>query len=193
MEQEKLAESLLESIKAQSQERLANLQADYESQRREIIERYRQEATEEANVYIDMALSELKNSVVQNESQSKWKLKKDLFIKRAELVDGLFSQVRGDLIAFTQSAAYAPYLRDKLAKLLPDHPLQDTLILIKATDKAVFEAILPPLAQLVLTESIHVGGFILKSVDGIKERDETLDYALKVQREWFTTHSTLDF
>ena len=70
MEQEKLAESLLESIKAQSQERLANLQADYESQRREIIERYRQEATEEANVYIDMALSELKNSVVQNESQS---------------------------------------------------------------------------------------------------------------------------
>jgi vacuolar-type H+-ATPase subunit E/Vma4 len=193
VEQEKLAESLLESIKAQSQERLANLQADYESQRREIIERYRQEATEEANVYIDMALSELKNSVVQNESQSKWKLKKDLFIKRAELVDGLFSQVRGDLIAFTQSAAYVPYLRDKLAKLLPDHPLQDTLILIKATDKAVFEAILPPLAQLVLTESIHVGGFILKSVDGIKERDETLDYALKVQREWFTTHSTLDF
>jgi vacuolar-type H+-ATPase subunit E/Vma4 len=193
VEQEKLAESLLESIKAQSQERLANLQADYESQRREIIERYRQEATEEANVYIDMALSELKNSVVQNESQSKWKLKKDLFIKRAELVDGLFSQVRGDLIAFTQSAAYAPYLRDKLAKLLPDHPLQDTLILIKATDKAVFEAILPPLSQLVITESIHVGGFILKSVDGIKERDETLDYALKVQREWFTTHSTLDF
>jgi vacuolar-type H+-ATPase subunit E/Vma4 len=193
VEQEKLAESLLESIKAQSQERLANLQADYESQRREIIERYRQEATEEANVYIDMALSELKNSVVQNESQSKWKLKKDLFIKRAELVDGLFNQVRGDLIAFTQSAAYATYLRDKLAKLLPDYPLQDTLILIKSTDKAVFEAILPPLAQLVLTESIHVGGFILKSVDGIKERDETLDYALKVQREWFTTHSTLDF
>ena len=193
MEQEKLAESLLESIKAQSQERLANLQADYESQRREIIERYRQEATEEANVYIDMALSELKNSVVQNESQSKWKLKKDLFIKRAELVDGLFSQVRGDLIAFTQSAAYAPFLRDKLAKLLPDHPLQDTLILVKPSDKAVFEAILPPMAQLVLTESIHVGGFILKSVDGIKERDETLDYALKVQREWFTTHSTLDF
>ncbi len=193
MEQEKLAESLLESIKAQSQERLANLQADYESQRREIIERYRQEATEEANVYIDMALSELKNSVVQNESQSKWKLKKDLFIKRAELVDGLFSQVRSDLIAFTQSAAYAPFLRDKLAKLLPDHPLQDTLILVKPSDKAVFEAILPPMAQLVLTESIHVGGFILKSVDGIKERDETLDYALKVQREWFTTHSTLDF
>ena len=108
-------------------------------------------------------------------------------------MDGLFSQVRSDLIAFTQSAAYAPFLRDKLAKLLPDHPLQDTLILVKPSDKAVFEAILPPMAQLVLTESIHVGGFILKSVDGIKERDETLDYALKVQREWFTTHSTLDF
>lgn len=193
MEQEKLAETLLETIKAQSQERLANLQADYESQRREIIERYRQEATEEANVYIDMALSELKNSVVQNESQSKWKLKKDLFIKRAELVDGLFEQVQGDLLAFTRSEAYVTYLRDKLAQLLPDHPLQDTLILIKASDKALFEAILPPLARLVLSESIHVGGFILKSADGIKERDETLDYALKVQREWFTTHSTLDF
>lgn len=193
MEQVILAETLLESIKAQSQERLANLQADYESQRREIIERYRQEATEEANVYIDMALSELKNSVVQNESQSKWKLKKDLFIKRAELVDGLFDQVKSDLLAFAQSDAYAPFLRDKLAKLLPDHPLQDTLILIKPSEKAIFESILPSLAKLVPTESIHVGGFILKSVDGIKERDETLDYALKVQREWFTTHSTLDF
>jgi vacuolar-type H+-ATPase subunit E/Vma4 len=193
VEQEKLAETLLETIKAQSQERLANLQADYESQRREIIERYRQEATEEANVYIDMALSELKNSVVQNESQSKWKLKKDLFIKRAELVDGLFEQVKGDLMAFTQTEAYGTYLREKLAKLLPDHPLQDTLILIKPSDKVLFETILPPLARLVLSENIHVGGFILKSADGIKERDETLDYALKVQREWFTTHSTLDF
>ena len=193
MEQEKLAETLLETIKAQSQERLANLQADYESQRREIIERYRQEANEEANVYIDMALSELKNSVVQNESQSKWKLKKDLFIKRAELVDGLFNQVKEDLMAFTHTEAYGTFLRDKLTKLLPDHPLQDTLILIKASDKALFESILPPLARLVLSETIHVGGFILKSADGIKERDETLDYALKVQREWFTTHSTLDF
>lgn len=193
MEQEKLAETLLETIKAQSQERLANLQADYESQRREIIERYRQEATEEANVYIDMALSELKNSVVQNESQSKWKLKKDLFIKRAELVDGLFDRVKDDLIAFAQSDAYALFLRNKLTKLLPDHPLQDTLILIKPSDTAIFTSILPPLAQLVPTESIHIGGFILKSVDGIKERDETLDYAVRVQREWFTTHSTLDF
>lgn len=193
MEQEKLAETLLETIKAQSQERLANLQADYESQRREIIERYRQEATEEANVYIDMALSELKNSVVQNESQSKWKLKKDLFIKRAELVDGLFERVKDDLIIFAQSDAYALFLRDKLTKLLPEHPLQDTLILIKPSDIAIFTSILPPLAQLVSTESIHIGGFILKSVDGIKERDETLDYAVRVQREWFTTHSTLDF
>ena len=193
MEQEILAETLLETIKAQSQERLANLQADYESQRQEIIERYRQEATEEANVYIDMALSELKNSVVQNESQSKWKLKKDLFIKRAQLVDGLFEQVKNDLIAFTHSEAYAPFLRDKLAKLLPDHPLQETLILIKASDRVIFESILPSLAKIVPSEAIHVGGFILKSVDGFRERDETLDYALKVQREWFTTHSTLDF
>jgi len=193
MEQEKLAENLVKAIQSRSQERLNNLQADYESQRQEMIERFRKEALEEASVYSELALSELRNSLVQNESQSKWKVKKDLFIRRAELVDGLFSSVRQDLIDFAKTKAYEAFVKDNLDRVLKDQSLEGYILFIKASDEAFFKTITDKNAVITISDRIHIGGFILKDKAGLMEIDESLDYRLKVQKEWFTTHSQLDF
>lgn len=193
MEQEKLAENLVKAIQSQSQERLNNLQADYESQRSEMIERFRQEATEEANVYSELALSELRNSLVQNESQSKWKVKKDLFIRRAELVDGLFLKVKQELIEFTKTKEYTDFVKEALIKVLKENPLEGYTLLVKANDEALFKSLGEKDALVVVSDRIRIGGFILKDKAGLLEIDESLDYTLRVQKEWFTTHSQLDF
>lgn len=193
MEQEKLAENLVKAIQSQSQQRLNNLQADYESQRQETIDRFRQEAQEEASVYSELALSELRNSLVQNESQSKWKVKKDLFIRRAELVDGLFDSVKADLIAFTQAKAYETFVKENLSKVLLDKDLVSYTVLVKANDEALLKSLVGQNGTVTVSDRIHIGGFILKDQAGLLEIDETLDYRLKVQKEWFTTHSQLDF
>lgn len=193
MEQEKLAENLVKAIQTQSQERLINLQADYESQRQETIDRFREEAQEEANVFSELALSELRNSLIQNESQSKWKVKKDLFIRRAELVDGLFAQVKQDLIAFTKTSEYKAFVKSSLERILSENTALGATILVKAPDLKLFEELAEKRVQVQVSDRIHIGGFILKDKAGLMEIDESLDYTLKVQREWFTTHSQLDF
>lgn len=193
MEQEKLAENLIKAIQSQSQERLNNLQADYESQRSEMIERFRQEATEEANVYSELALSELRNSLVQNESQSKWKVKKDLFIRRAELVDGLFLKVKQELIDFTQTKTYVDFVKDALSKVLKENPLEGYTLLVKVNDEALFKSMAGKDIVVLVSDRIRIGGFILKDKAGLLEIDESLDYTLRIQKEWFTTHSQLDF
>ncbi len=193
MEQEKLAENLVKVIQTQSQQQLSNLQADFESQQQEMIERFRQEALEEAAVFSELALSELRNSLVQNESQSKWKVKKDLFIRRAELVDGLFSSVKQDLIAFSKTKEYETYVKETLDKVLLENPLEGIILLVKAADEALFKAVTGSKADIKVSDRVHIGGFIVKDKAGLMEIDESLDYKLKVQKEWFTTHSQLDF
>jgi V/A-type H+/Na+-transporting ATPase subunit E len=193
MEQEKLAENLVKAIQTQSQERLINLQVDYESQRQEMIERFRKEAQEEANVFSELALSELRNSLIQNESQSKWKVKKDLFIRRAELVDELFEKVKHDLIDFTKTSDYKAFVKSSLERILSENTALGATILVKASDLKLFEELAEKRVQVEVSDRIHIGGFILKDKAGLIEIDESLDYALKVQREWFTTHSQLDF
>ena len=193
MEQEKLAENLVKAIVNQSQERLNNLQADYENQRQEMIDRFRQEASEETNVYSEMALAELRNSLIQNESQSKWKVKKDLFIRRAELVDGLFLKIKQELIDFTQSSEYRIFVKAALDKVLNEIDREGSLVLVKANDESLFTELVNKQTKVVVSDQIHVGGFILKDQAETMEIDETLDYSLRVQREWFTTHSQLDF
>jgi len=193
MEQEKLAENLVKVIQTQSQQQLSNLQADFESQRQEMIERFRQEALEEAAVFSELALSELRNSLVQNESQSKWKVKKDLFIRRAELVDGLFSSVKQDLIDFSKTKEYESVVKTALTKILSENPLESITLLVKASDLDLFKALTGSKADIIVSERLHIGGFIVKDKAGQMEIDESLDYKLKVQKEWFTTHSQLDF
>ena len=193
MEQEKLAENLVKVIQTQSQQQLSNLQADFESQQQEMIEHFRQEALEEAAVFSELALSELRNSLVQNESQSKWKVKKDLFIRRAELVDGLFSSVKQDLIAFSKTKEYETYVKEILDKVLLDNPLESIILLVKAADEALFKAMTGSKADIKVSDRLHIGGFIVKDKAGLMEIDESLDYKLKIQKEWFTTHSQLDF
>jgi vacuolar-type H+-ATPase subunit E/Vma4 len=193
MEQEKLAENLVKVIQTQSQQQLSNLQADFESQQQEMIERFRQEALEEAAVFSELALSELRNSLVQNESQSKWKVKKDLFIRRAELVDGLFSSVKQDLIAFSKTKKYETYVKEILDKVLLDNPLESIILLVKAADEVLFKAMTGSKADIKVSDRLHIGGFIVKDKAGLMEIDESLDYKLKIQKEWFTTHSQLDF
>lgn len=193
MEQEKLAENLVKAIVNQSQERLNNLQADYENQRQEMIDRFRQEALEETNVYSEMALAELRNSLVQNESQSKWKVKKDLFIRRAELVDGLFLKIKQELIDFTQSSEYLIFVKEALDRALNEINREGSLVLVKATDEPLFTKLVNKQTKVVISDRIHIGGFILKDQAETMEIDESLDYSLRVQREWFTTHSQLDF
>ena len=103
---EKLALKLVNDIENRTQEQLRILEENFHAQRESTIHHFNQDAVEESNLYIEQELAELKNNVRQSETQFKWKVKKNLFIRREELVEGLFEKLRIKLIDYSKTEAY---------------------------------------------------------------------------------------
>ncbi len=76
MENETNIGSLVNEIEGQIEEKIQALQADYQLQRAILLEGFRSEAHQETHVYLEQELADLRTSVLQSESQSKWKVKK---------------------------------------------------------------------------------------------------------------------
>ena len=106
MEKEQIAQRLILEIDAKTQEQLHDLQWDMETQRRDILATIRNKAEEEAAIFKEQELHELRSNLIQNESQAKWKVKHDLLKRRSELVDALFEDVQNDLMVFVGGTEY---------------------------------------------------------------------------------------
>lgn len=194
MEKEQIAQRLILEIDAKTQEQLHDLQWDMETQRRDILATIRNKAEEEAAIFKEQELHELRSNLIQNESQAKWKVKHDLLKRRSELVDALFEDVQNDLTTFVGGLEYEGYNRDKLKKLSERGDLGKATLIVMARDVELFKKILRDLAldyEVSVSDLIHIGGFLLVSENKRLEIDDTFDNRLQSQREWFFNHSKL--
>lgn len=192
---EKLALKLINDIEIRTHEQLRTLEENFHAQRESTIHHYNQEAVEESNLYIEQELAELKNSVRQSETQSKWKVKKNLFIRRDELVEGLFNQLRHKLLDYSKTEEYKSRFVQLITKTLETENLGEALLLVKEDDCAYFKDAFKsnPSLKVECSNTIEVGGFILQESNGKMAIEMTLDHQLKVQKEWFFAHSELHF
>ncbi len=194
MEKEQIAQRLILEIDAKTQEQLHDLQWDMETQRRDILATIRNKAEEEAAIFKEQELHELRSNLIQNESQAKWKVKHDLLKRRSELVDALFQDVQNDLMTFVGGTEYEGFNRDKLKKLSERGDLGKATLLVMARDVELFGKILRDLAldyEVSINDQIRIGGFLLVSENKRLEIDDTFDNRLQSQREWFFNHSKL--
>jgi vacuolar-type H+-ATPase subunit E/Vma4 len=194
LEKEQVVQRLINDIEVQAEESLKSLQWDAEAQRGAILRSIRKKAEEEAALYKEQELVDLRSNLIQNESQAKWKVKHDLLKRRAQLVDELFEEVRQDLLTFVKSDTYDAFHRDILEKLSHRDDIGHASLLVKDDEIDRFEAILQSLKldfPVSGSVNIHIGGFILVSESGRLEIDHTLDTQLQSQREWFFNHSKL--
>ena len=189
--------SLIEEIDQQIDDKIKVLQADYDLQRSLIVERFRHETLEETKVYLEQELSELKTAIHQGETQAKWKVKKDQFMRRNELVDQLFEEVAQKLKSYSQTKAYDVWVSEKLDTALNTYPTStDFKLIVRPVDQPFFERLVKtkaPHFELETDETIFIGGFILVNPSDQTELDVTLDYRLCTQKEWFYSHSGLEF
>lgn len=197
MEKDIQTGSLVEEIEHQVDEKIKALEEDYRLQRDLLISGFQKEAQEEANVYLEQELAELRTTVLQSESQSKWKIKKDLFVRRNEMVDELFETVASNLKDYTKTPAYRTWIEQALEKVFAGLDRSESYQLtVKPSDLDLFTKIMAQRKETVTLhtdEEIFVGGFILSNPRKLLQIDKTLDYQIRVQKEWFFTHSGLDF
>lgn len=192
---EKLALKLINDIENRTQEQLHSLEDNFHAQREAAIHLYNQEAVEESNLFIEQELAELKNNVMQSETQFKWRVKKNLFIRREELVEGLFEKLRTQLVDYSKSEAYQTRFITLISKTIKDESLNDGVLFVKENDLVSFKQAFKsyPNLKIEATNLIEVGGFIIQESNGKMAIEMTLDHQLKVQKEWFFAHSELHF
>lgn len=197
MDKETSIGSLVDEIELQIDDKIQALKQDFELQREILVNGFKQEAAQETSVFLEQELSDLKSNVLQSESQAKWKVKKDLFVRRNELVDHLFEEAAKQLKAYSQTKTYDAWCKTKLEELLQGTQAQDGIVLtVKPVDRPLFDRLCKTQYDWVKVqedENIFIGGFILSNTSRHTELDLTLDYKLCVQKEWFFSHSGLDF
>lgn len=190
-------QAMVEEIHRKVDGMIEDLNVHYEREKERLINEYCNEAREETSVYLEQELNELKISVQMSESQAKWKVKKDLFVKRQEMVDQLFKDISKLLTAHSQSKTYDIWLKDSITREILNASIDFPIVIeYKPVDQPMIERLCADAidkVELIKKETIFIGGFIVIDVKRGIEQDFTLDTRLKTQKEWFAIHSGLDF
>lgn len=134
-------------------------------------------------------LAQIKQSCIKRVSLETQKANRELLLKRGEICEKVFENVKNRLVDFTGTPEYADYLEAALKKA-EKYDAGDLTVCLNGRDMKFKDTVFKGMA-LERDEKIKIGGFILKSREKGFALDETLDARLLAQREYFSTISGL--
>lgn len=150
---------------------------------------FREGLKKEIETYKEKELNELKLFAATQASQNKLKTKRDLLHMRQELVNQLFTAVRGKLMSFVESDEYVSYLERKLNEINVEN--NTGYFEVSEKDVDCFKDLLKKhhYSCDVQSSLIQIGGFNYVNSDSGYEVDYSLDTSLKNQIQWFQNNS----
>ena len=175
-------------------ERLANLEEEkiLDEAKRLEEEAYNQikaEAKKDAEALLAKELVEISSNASVEASSSQEEKTKKLVEKRDEYVANIFSEAKDKLVAFANSKDYQAYLVKHMEEIGKLYPMSDSTLELREADmkyKAYGTAL-----EVEVSDKITIGGFIVKNKATNVVVDESLDFALENQKDWFYKTSGL--
>ena len=166
------------------------IQAEVRQMEEEEIEYFTVLTKKETENYREREIGELKLLQATKTSQAKLKINRDLLGRRQAMAAELFDEVRRRLQQFAAGEQYAQFLEKKLQSL-PQLKDKNGTFVVRKEDEALMGQLLNKLgyAQPVQTGDLPLGGFRFLCPEEGFEMDETLENAVKMQKEWFQNHS----
>lgn len=113
--------------------------------------------------------------------------------RRMEMKEKVFEQARGELRKFTESDAYADFLRNSVAGMA-DAISGDAVILVRERDLPLADQLKAAFGRPCEVEadrSIGLGGCKIKDTTNGLLADDTLEVRLNAQEEWFLANAKL--
>ena len=160
----------------------------------EAYESMRAEAKRDANLKLKQEEEEMSSNASAEISESHIERTKKLIEKRDEYVKAIFEKAHEELVAFTKSADYASFMESKIKKVADDFKDSHSIMYVSAKDLAMKADLVKAFGQDINVEAsddITIGGFIIENKESSLVVDETLDFALNNQKEWFNKNSGL--
>lgn len=195
-EQQNVAEKwerFRDSIMRQANGQIDAIRQEVDTYRASQLDRFQEEIQKDSRHYLKGERRRVEASQRELVSARRAALRKELYLRRSELTEGVFAKVRETLEAFAASGDYAAFLCRKATEAGKLRRGGEVLLLVRPADlkwqKELENACGQP-CRVEEDESILLGGlrFWVKSPEGKSadmQGDETLDAALEEQRQWF--------
>ena len=160
----------------------------------EAYESMKAEAKRDADLRLKQEEDEMSSNASAEISESHIERTKKLIEKRDEYVKNIFDEAYKQLIAFASSQDYLPFMIEKVKKVATQMNQPHSVLYVNEKDLSLQKNLVEAFGQDIQVEAsddIQIGGFIIENKESSLVVDETLDFALNNQKEWFNKNSGL--
>lgn len=160
----------------------------------EAYESMKAEAKRDAELRLKQEVDEMSSQASTEISESHIERTKKLIAMRDKYVKDIFAKAKDELIAFTKSNEYLPFMQAKIKKIANHFEGTNAVMFVNAQDLKMKEDLMKAFGKSLkveVSDNIIIGGFIIEDRESALVVDETLDFALKNQKEWFNKNSGL--
>jgi vacuolar-type H+-ATPase subunit E/Vma4 len=167
---------------------------EVEELEKEAYESMKEESKRDAELKLKQELEELQSQAASEISESHVERTKKLIEKRDEYVSIVFKEAKDKLIAFTNSDKYKEFMTLKAQKIIDEFKGNDFILYVNQKDLALKSDLMKlssDIKDVKENADIMIGGLIGENPKSLLVIDETLDFALKNQKDWFSKNSGL--
>lgn len=160
----------------------------------EAYESMKAEAKRDADLKLKQEEEEMSSNASAEISESHIERTKKLIEKRDEYVKNIFDQARDELKAFVKSDEYLPFVEAKIQRVAENFKDSQSIMYVSHDDfknKDAFVKAFGTDIEVQASDDIQIGGFMLENKASSLVVDETLDFALNNQKDWFNKNSGL--
>lgn len=150
------------------------------------------EAKQDAKIQLEKELAELSSKASLDLSNENVEKTKQLVEKRNEYVANIFEDAKQKLLAFVDGSQYQEYLLNKLSKMNTLYSFEKATLYVKQKDLGLKDMLVKTYGKPIdveVSNQIVIGGFLLEDKVLNIVVNETLDFALENQKDWFYQHS----
>lgn len=180
-------------------ERLASLEeekilAEAKKLEEEAYNQIKAEAKKDAEDLLSRELAEISSNASVEASFSQEEKTKRLVEKRDEYVANIFSEAKDKLVAFVNSKDYQAYLVKHMEEIGKQYQMDNSTLLLRNDDLKFKDELIKAYGialDVEVNDKIEIGGFIIENKATNVVVDESLDFALQNQKDWFYKTSGL--
>lgn len=186
--------SMKEEIEKQANAQEKQILDEVDRLEKEAYESMKEEAQKDAELQLKQIVSEMTSNASSEISESHIERTKKLIEKRDGYVKDIFDQAISQLNDFASSNQYKDFMIEKMKKVAKDYQLPHSVLHLRKADEVLKDDLIKVYGQdidVVIDDKISIGGFIMENQESSMIIDETLDFALENQKEWFNKNSGL--
>lgn len=180
-------------------ERLASLEeekilAEAKQLEEEAYNQIKAEAKKDAEALLAKELVEISSNASVEASLSQEEKTKRLVEKRDEYVTNIFSEAKEKLVEFVNSKDYKTYLIKHIEEIGKLYQMENSTLKLRKVDMKYKDELIKAYGMSIeveVSDKILIGGFIIENKATNVVVDESLDFALENQKDWFYKTSGL--